>query len=163
MIILPFSNWLKLCPVRFRIEFRNTENIQTVKVRRSTGHIIIFRPSRITFIWLISTYWIFIMFLHTWVFISAQAPIPHTPPNKPPYSILLDYSVMLDTWKILVMWGFIPACEWTWWESTVFLLGLRTPYLRWANLIWCCYRRNSKGKREEPKQGVWRQSKIKET
>lgn len=43
------------------------------------------------------------------------------------------------------------------------LLGLRTPYLKWRNLIWCCYRRSSKGKREEPKQGVRRQSKIKET
>lgn len=29
-------------------------------------------------------------------------------------------------------------------------------------MIWCCYRRSSKGKREEPERGVWRQRKIKE-
>lgn len=119
------------------------------------------RPSRITFIWLIPTYSICVVSSYMDI---SYSPRPHSTALKTSPFTQIYWIILCDV-RHLKNVGDVGICPCMWVNvmSVVFLLGLRTPFLRWRNLIWCCYRRSSTGKRKVPKRAVRRQNKKKKT
>lgn len=102
--------------------------METVQKRSEFGEVLAFwttfRSSRIIFIKLIPTSWIF-MFSHLQIIC-----LPPNQKKKLPFTLFSTqfiFCAMLETWNLLVMWGFIPDCHCTGQESTVFPLEFRTP------------------------------------
>lgn len=75
------------------------KRLKEVKIWRGTGLLDNIQTFRIIFIWPIPVYWIFMMFSHLQIILFSHF-----------YSLFyqLLFCAMLETWKILLLWGFCP-------------------------------------------------------